>query len=548
MILDRPEDQVVEQSLTDLAAEKVSVRLEAVTRLTTPPCPGDPEQVIPALVKVMRQDKNDNVRSLVAQRIVECGGAAIAALLSLLQDPAEKPFIRVQAALSLGRAKAESAASPLASIVAGKDDEKIRFAAVTALESLGTPAAGDELVDAIGQIGDDSLRARAVTVLGTIGSIKPAGPVIDALLDPLSGPRTAAAAIAALPKVMSLGAIPRLSQIAQSSAPERLRERAVVQLGVLAAPETVEPLIWSLLVDSSHTVRACAAEALSELPPTPNMVTALVECGEQQRLQSSDVETALVALVLGPANKDGYPDGTTPISRLLDVATAHPTGWPYLATLILAASGDATRAGQEVNEFEQRHGVTPDTLRWLRIELGGTTALDPILAQLRSDLREYFQVPVHMLNEQTRGEWQQTLSDARWGFRVRMAMSVVVFVVGVFLIVASSVQFLFGSLDAMAAWGAGVSFVGGLSAMLLVVYSGPLRDIRDAVRDLGSSNAVFIAYVHRVLQASHTFSALYLREKMTLDDAERTARLMQDAMQASIAALQVDPKASKAED
>jgi hypothetical protein len=504
--------------------------------------------VIPALVSVMQKDPNDNVRSLVAQRIVEWGTPAITPLLSLLQDQEEKPFIRVQSALALGRAKAASAANALGSIVTSNDDEKVQFAAVTALESLGSPTAGDELVEAIGRIHDDNLRARAVTVLGSIGSVQPAGPVIDALLDPLSGPRTAAAAITALPKLIGADAIPRLSQIAQSSAPERLRERAVVQIGTLADPQTIEPLVWNLLVDPSHTVRARAAEALAGLPPTPAMIGALVECGEQQRLQSNDVEIALVALALGPANKDGYADNTTPISRLLEVATAHPTGWPFLATLILAASGDATHAGQEVNEFERRPGVAPDTLRWLRIELGGTTALDPILAQLRSDLREYFQVPVHMLNEQTRGEWQKTLSDARWGFRVRMAMSVVVFVVGVFLIVASSCLFLFGSLDATAAWGAGVSFVGGLSAMLLVVYSGPLRDIREAVRDLGSSNAIFIAYVHRVLQASHTFSALYLREKMTLDDAERTAGLMQDAMHASIEALKVDPKTPKSDD
>ena len=74
--------------------------------------------------------------------------------------------------------------------------------------------------------------------------------------------------------------------------------------------------------------------------------------------------------------------------------------------------------------------------------------------------------------------------------------------------------------------------------MLLVIYSGPLRGVRAAVADLATSNAVDISYVHRVLQASHTFSALSMREQMTLAQAELASRLMRDAMLDSVAALQ----------
>jgi len=221
----------------------------------------------------------------------------------------------------------------------------------------------------------------------------------------------------------------------------------------------------------------------------------------------------------------------------MELAATRAQSWPYLAALILALCGDSARAGEELNQFERRRNLPPNSLSWLRIELGGSIALDPILTQLRQDLREYFQDPVSKLNDETQRQWTRTLVDARSGFRIRMAMSVVVFVVGLSLLITSCWRFLFGSLDSVELWGAGVSFVSGLTSMLLVIYSGPLRDIRKAVEDLAASNAIFIAYIHRVLQVSHTFTALYMRERVSFDEADRAAHLMQTAMKESIDAL-----------
>ena len=244
-------------------------------------------------------------------------------------------------------------------------------------------------------------------------------------------------------------------------------------MGLLTDEASIDPLTEALLLDEDEAVRTCAARSLAARNPSVTMVDALLRCGEERHLGPGDLDRTLLALAMGPALEHGFPDGTSPIDRLIGSAVDRAQPWPYLAALILALSGDSQRAGEALNAFERKNSVPPDGLRWLRIELGGSTALDPILDRLRSDLHEYFQVPVHALNEETRSHWKQTLADARWGFRVRMAMSVVVFVVGVLLLTVSSWQFLFGSLDATQAWGAGVSFVGGLGAMLLVIYSDP---------------------------------------------------------------------------
>jgi hypothetical protein len=118
-----------------------------------------------------------------------------------------------------------------------------------------------------------------------------------------------------------------------------------------------------------------------------------------------------------------------------------------------------------------------------------------------------------------------------------MVMSIVVFALGVVLVVASSAQFLFGDLDTTAAWGTGGTFVGGLTTMLLVTYSGPLKDIRQSMSDLGSATVAFIGYVHQVLQISHTFTALYLRDRITFDDLDKSSKLLRDATRDTIDAL-----------
>ncbi len=527
----------VDDLLRDLDADKVSVRTGAVTALTTPPLPGDPVLVLPRLIDVMTRDTNENVRSHVVGRLGVFGAAAVPALLALVADSGQPASLRVQAAVSLGKVADPAAIEVLAEVLAGADDLRVRHAALAALERIGGPDAARVITQALARIGNDELRARAVMTLRGFGPSEAAGAAVEALLDTPSGPKSAAAAVRALPVLLGARAVPRLTGIAATGESAGLRRRAVEELASMDAALGVVPLCRSLLLDTAPEVRAAAAAGLAALPPTPAMVTALLEIGREHRLEPADVDGRQIAAALERATRDGFGDGTTPVDHLVQAATTVDRPWPYLATLILALCGDSTRAGEQVNEFERRHQVGADDLRWLRIELGGQTALDPILAQLRQDLSEYFQVPVHKLNEATREHWERTLSDARIGFRIRMAMSVVVFIIGAVLVVASSWQFLFGGLDPAAAWGAGGSFVGGLGAMLLVVYSGPLRDIREAVADLATSNAIFIAYVHRVLQASHTFTALYLRERVTLDEAEHAGRLMQEAMRDSVAAL-----------
>lgn len=119
---------------------------------------------------------------------------------------------------------------------------------------------------------------------------------------------------------------------------------------------------------------------------------------------------------------------------------------------------------------------------------------------------------------------------AQIGFALRALMSVTLFGIGAYMVITSFQYFLRGELNTEAFFGPGVAFVAGLGTMLTMVYTGPLRDIKKAVSDVGAADAAFMAYIHRLLQVSHTFSYYYLDGKATFDELQSAGDLIKDTL------------------
>jgi hypothetical protein len=202
--------------------------------------------------------------------------------------------------------------------------------------------------------------------------------------------------------------------------------------------------------------------------------------------------------------------------------------------------------GSVIDKLQKQGDLSPESLQHLRIEVGGHLTLDPVLKVLSDNLRKYFQEPIEQLNKQTSEAWLDTINSARNGFKLRVWMSVIVFGAGLLLIALSVVLFLSGKLTSAEAVGSGTTFAGGLTATLLVVYSGPLKDIRQSVSDLGAANVTFIGFIHQVLQVSHTFSAHYLKEGVSFDEVKGSAEIIRAAAVAATTALAVTPGEQKA--
>ncbi len=320
-----------------------------------------------------------------------------------------------------------------------------------------------------------------------------------------------------------------------------VRRQAVSALGVLQHEGGIQYLANAFLLDAVTQVRDIAGDRLAGFDNWQRKTTQVLQIlseGSQQRSQinAPKIVTAVNPL---PQQLDENPHLLTDF--LIEQALIHIDNnrlVSLLAALIIASANDRMSiVAARISAYQTDNNITDQQLQPLRIEVGGVEALTPILKKLEKNLEEYFQKPILQLNQSTSAVWQQTIRIAQWGFALRALMSVTLFVIGAYLVIHSYLQFVSGSLNLEQFVGPGVSFIAGLGTMFSMVFTGPLKEIRKAVNDVGRSSAIFISYIHRILQVSHTFSFFYLKEEIDFDKLKEASDLMEDTMRDAIEAL-----------
>jgi len=320
------------------------------------------------------------------------------------------------------------------------------------------------------------------------------------------------------------------------------REQAVWKLSEIGSIDGVTPLVEALIDDPSEEVQVSAANALRAMQvdwqqKAESLLNSLDKGGKSR----AEVDEVNVLRAIMPPEEERAKNEYLLTGYLISQALGKgPRMTDTLAGLITQSAGENPLvAGQRINAYQKENNIPETEFRNLRIAVGGETALDPIMRTLTDNLHEYFQVPIHQLNEHTREMWQKTMVFAQVGFITRIAMSIIVFLVGMALVSISTWQVLSGNLqlELEQLLGPGVSFVSGLGTMLLIVYTGPLSEIRRAVFDLGIGSAAFIAFVHRVLETSHTFSFKYLKQEISFEEMKKSSDLIESAMSGTISML-----------
>lgn len=198
------------------------------------------------------------------------------------------------------------------------------------------------------------------------------------------------------------------------------------------------------------------------------------------------------------------------------------------AFVLRAVAGGLDTAGNLIDQVGRSRSMSiPDSqLKPLRIEVGGEVALSPFLEERARAQKEDFEEPVRGVLNETQRQWQKTMSSATFAFRAKVWMSIALFVVGLAIIAVGAWRYLAGDSNL---WGPGVSLAAGLGAMAGVTYGTPLKQIREATRELGSSNAAFISFVHRIQQVSFTFTHEYTAGKVGTAELEAFGSMLTDA-------------------
>jgi HEAT repeat protein len=424
-------------------------------------------------------------------------------------------------------------------------DVRIQYIAASALSELDDPEVTHCFRRALERVQHPEVKKTAAMALGKARDVA-AIPLLgkDLVKDANQDVRQTAAV--ALGQIGDAGALPPLSEVLEDHKDPRTRLAAAEALGNIHHIDAVQVLCRAVVSDQDRGVRESAANSIHcnkglDWKEKTNKIVKQVEDRGKQR---GEVDADAIVRAMSPPQETLAADRYFLTDYLIEQVRGRDrrmTG--VLAKLIIQSAEESPLlAGDRVNEYQKTHQIPEDQLRELRIEIGGETALDPIMETLKTNLDKYFQEPIHDLNEHTRAMWQRTMTYAQIGFIARITMSILVFLVGMVLVAVSSWQVLSGNLqlDLEQLLGPGVSFVSGLGTMLLIVYTGPLKEIRRSVNDLGIGSAAFIAYVHRVLEISHTFSFYYLKEKITFEEMGKSSELIKGAMHDTIMMLHED--------
>lgn len=323
---------------------------------------------------------------------------------------------------------------------------------------------------------------------------------------------------------------------------EDIRKLAAKILQRLKLDSSLTYLTPGLISDSRREVRRAITQALKVSGSWEQKTESIIENLESSEKDRDNIDARQIidAINFSGENTNEYALTDYLIRKTVESYSDNlsaPDRKQYrmtaiMASLIIASSGESiSLANERLDEYKRNSEQIESSLRMLRREL------NPVLRALQYNLEANFQIPINSLNSQTKDMWVQTINQARHGFIIRVMMSIITFGIGIFLVVSSGIIILFKGGDPTQLWGPGISFAAGIVSMLLTVFRGPLKEIRQSVSDLGIANAAFTAYIHRVLQVSLTFSYKYLYQSIELEDMEKLSKLMQNTMESTIGQL-----------
>ncbi len=343
--------------------------------------------------------------------------------------------------------------------------------------------------------------------------------------------------VTALRDIAHEDVLPCLTKTLRKNLNFRVRRLAASALGRFAGETAVAALVYALLHDGNPNVRTVAHKRLREYIDWQGKTAQLLLVLQAGRLTRADIDAPLIITAVNPPEASPERLSDYFIAQAIDNEQDERITAVLAALIIASANSSMTLAAERIDAYQQKSGVTAEQLQQLRVEVGGSKALDPILRQLGENLKKNFQEPINDLNERTSKVWRQTILIAQIGFILRATMSVSLFFIGAYLVL-DSYQAIKSGIDPALIYGPSVSFVAGLGTMLTMIFTGPLKEIRKAVGDVGTATTVFIAYIHRILQISHTFSYYYLQRKINFEELEKAGKLIEDTMRDTVELLQ----------
>jgi hypothetical protein len=162
--------------------------------------------------------------------------------------------------------------------------------------------------------------------------------------------------------------------------------------------------------------------------------------------------------------------------------------------------------------------------------LGGEEAVRTLQAQRTKALETYTKL-LSDADKQIMGQFNRLMGRAQQGFLMSMWMHGIIFGIGVVVLVVSLYVALSQGFETFERYVGVGAAVGSLGTLLLMFYTGPLRNIRQSVTDLVEVNVVFLGYVRQINQIDATFKQLFLASSgFGVKQMKQTVEQIQDSV------------------
>lgn len=501
------------------------------------------EETLASLSDEFANTRNSNARKAVLPKIASLNIKRAADFLcTVICNTSEENFIRQEAARLLPVHNAKQAIPLLSSVIANTDHNGLLQEALTSLGRFNSPESYHAMFVSL-DTRNKVVKARLLIMMAE------AAPYADATkseryrsrLEDIAGTdseervrKSALAALAALPGNCDGFLLKRFD----GETADGLRRRILELLAASNTAVALEHLIKVCATSDRPSLREAAQPLIGRFPFEQSLDAAI------RFIRETTWHGALHAreLSLALAGEDASRRKRLSEAAIHAAVDAPERVVSALATLLIeSCGGSREKAGEQINALCATVPEHRDKYNAIRIAVGGTESLEPILEQLNRNLEENFSKPIADLNKRTIRSWERTVLYVQAGFIIQLTMSSLVFLIGMGLTIWSVIQFSKEPSSAASLWGPGASLVAGMASMVAIAYSGPIKNVQNSVDAVGRANAIFIAFVHSILQSSHVFSMRYMRGALDISDAVEINKLVHLSMSSAVAALKSSP-------
>ena len=221
------------------------------------------------------------------------------------------------------------------------------------------------------------------------------------------------------------------------------------------------------------------------------------------------------------------------VSRVIERLAKEGRGW---MTSYAGALRNLEYKDMAINELERlmvsgNNDNTRENARRLLSEIGGSTAMEKL--RLQADSSERYMNALQQADERLRSLFDDTISHARKGFRVVLAMDVVVFSMGILLLIASAAMAFQN--DTFANWASGLSGTGGVAGIIFGRFIGkPRQQVDESVLRLSLLQQEFLGYLRQLNQIDQCFTRRLLEGTgMDLKEMEGFENLLNNVISRS---------------